>query len=117
MKCYNSIRPSPDALQPWNMYMRAQCSENFTEPQTETRQCTHDGTGENTIHGGSSSSQRRKGSHSHQVSAIAANLATSAGFRDETLGPPPPGRDGPRGGDGGGGGGCGGAEEEEAMEA
>jgi len=54
---------------------------------------------------------------SHQVSAIAANLATSAGFRDETLGPPPPGRDGPRGGDGGGGGGRGGAEEEEAMEA
>jgi len=48
---------------------------------------------------------------SHQVSAMAANLATSAGFSDETVGPPPPDRDGPRGGDGGGGG-CGGAEEE-----
>jgi hypothetical protein len=44
---------------------------------------------------------------------MAANLATSAGFRDDTLGAPPPGRDGPRGGDGG----CGGAEEDEAMEA
>jgi hypothetical protein len=44
---------------------------------------------------------------------MAANLATSAGFSDETLGPPPLDLDGPRGGDGGGGGGgCGGAEEE-----
>jgi len=42
---------------------------------------------------------------------MAANLATSAGFSDETVGPPPPDRDGPRGGDGGGVG-CGGAEEE-----
>jgi hypothetical protein len=45
-----------------------------------------------------------------------ANLATSAGFSDETVGPPPLDLDGPRGGDGGGGGGggccCGGAEEE-----
>jgi len=44
-----------------------------------------------------------------------ANLATSAGFNDETVGPTPPDLDGPRGGDGGGGGGgggCGGTEEE-----
>lgn len=64
---------------------------------------------------GSSSSQakRRERSRSHQVSAMAANLATSAGFSDVTLGPPSPERDGPRGGDGGGGGGA----EEDAAEA
>ena len=41
-----------------------------------------------------------------------ANLATSAGFSDEEVGPPPLDLDGPRGGDGGGGGGVGGAEDE-----
>ena len=46
-----------------------------------------------------------------------ANLATSAGFSDETVGPTPPDLDGPRGGDGGGGGGGCGGTEEEATEA
>jgi hypothetical protein len=41
-----------------------------------------------------------------------ANLATSAGFSDEEVVPPPLDLDGPRGGDGGGGGGGGGAEDE-----
>jgi hypothetical protein len=46
---------------------------------------------------------------------MAANLETSAGFSDDTVGPPPPDRDGPRGGDGVGGGG--GGAEVEATEA
>jgi len=49
---------------------------------------------------------------SHHVSAMEANLATSAGFSDEEVVPPPLDLDGPRGGDGGGGGGGGGAEDE-----
>jgi hypothetical protein len=38
-----------------------------------------------------------EGSQSHQVSAMAANLATSAGFREDTV-VPPPDRGGPLGG-------------------
>lgn len=51
---------------------------------------------------------------SHQVSAMAANLATSAGFSDDTV-VPTPDLGGPLGGDGGSGVGVG--AEEEAAEA
>jgi hypothetical protein len=54
------------------------------------------------------------GSQSHQVSAMAANLATSAGFSDDTV-VPPPDLGGPLGRDGGSGVGVG--AEEEAAEA
>jgi hypothetical protein len=62
--------------------------------------------------GGRRRRQVRKDLISHHVSAMEANLATSAGFSDEEVVPPPLDLDGPRGGDGGGGGGGGGAEDE-----